>query len=193
MSAAVAKVEPAIKMEDFTALLDIMKQEVSKMSNQGNQSKPSPPCDLHCHFCSGGHFKNRCNILKEYICDGKCTICDDGHIALPGLITGKMFKDCLDEWLWQNPDPMPIPMTSSLLLNVFLDPVIASFQLMSDKHIHSLEKEPFTLHSCQEKGVCMQAQKARTRNRKRCILRTQGVRAFIHSTAIRGCHYQRNY
>ena len=67
MLAAVMKVEPTIKMEDFTALLDVMKQVVSKMGNQGNPSKPSPPHNLHCHFCSGGHFENSCDILKEYI------------------------------------------------------------------------------------------------------------------------------
>ena len=160
MSAAVAKAEPMIKTEDFTALLDVMKQVVSKTGNQGNQSKPSPPCDLHCHFCGRGHFKNSCNILKEYIHNGKCILHNDGHIALlgrcfiPGTITGKMFKDHLDKWLWQNPDSAPAPTTNSLLLDIFPNPVIASFQLMSDEHIHSLEKELFTLHSCQEKGVC---------------------------------------
>ena len=163
--AAVVKVEPTIKMEDFTTLLDIMKQAVSKMGNQGNQSKPSPPHDLHCHFCGRGHFKNSCNALKEYICDGKCILHDGGCIALPGrcfipgMIAGKMFKDHLDKWLWQNPDPTPTPTTNSLLLDVFPDPVTASFQIMSDECIHSLEKELFALCSHQEKGVRTQAQK----------------------------------
>ena len=158
-SAAITKVEPAIKTEDFTALLDVMKQAVSIMGNQGNQSKPSPPHDLHCHFCGGGHFKNSCDVLKEYICDGKCMLCDNGRIALPGgcfipgMIAGKMFKDHLNEWLWQNPDPAPATTTNSLLLDVFPDPVTASFQLMADDRIHSLEKELFALCSCQEKGV----------------------------------------
>ena len=165
-STAVTKVEPTIKTEDFTTLLDVMKQVVSKMGNQGNQSKPSPPRDLHCHFCSGGHFKNSCNILKEYIWDGKCILCNDGHIALlgrhfiPGMIAGKTFKDHLDEWLWQNPDPTPTPTTNSLLLDVFPNPITASFQLMADDCIHSLEKELFALCSRQEKGIHMWAQKA---------------------------------
>ena len=145
-------------MEDFTTLLDIMKQAVTKMGNQGNLGKPSPPCNLHCHFCSRGHFKNSCDVLKEYICD-------DGHIALlgghfiPGTIAGKTFKDYLDKWLWQNPDPAPAPMTNLLLLDIFPDPVTASFQLMSDECIHSLEMELFALHSHQEKGIHMRAQK----------------------------------
>ena len=132
-SAAVSKAEPAIKTEDFTALLDVMKQAVSKMGSQGNQSKSSPPHNLHCHFCGRGHFKNSCDILKEYICDGKCILHDDGRIALPGrhfipgTITGKTFKDHLDEWLWQNPDPAPATTTNSLLLDVFPDPVTTSF------------------------------------------------------------------
>ena len=164
--AAIAKVEPTIKTEDFTALLDVMKQAVSKMGNQGNQSKPSPPHNLHCHFCGGGHFKNSCNILKEYIRDGKCILCDDGCIALLGgcfilgMITGKTFKDCLNEWLQQNPDPVPAPTTNLLLLGVFPNPTTASFQHMSNECIHSFEKELFTLCSHQEKGICMWAQKA---------------------------------
>ena len=165
MSAAIVKVEPTIKTEDFTALLDVMKQAVSKMGNQGNQSKPSPPRDLCCYFCGRGHFKNSCDILKEYIHNSKCILCDDGHIALlgrhfiPGTIAGKMFKDYLNKWLWQNPDPAPAPTTNSLLLDVFPDPVTASFQLMSNECIHSLEKELFTLRSWQEKGVHIQSQK----------------------------------
>ena len=164
-SAAVIKAEPAIKKEDFTALLDVMKQGVSKMGNQGNQSKPSPPHDLCCHFSGRGHFKNSCNILKEYIWDGKCILRDDGCIALPGgrfipgTIAGKTFKDCLNEWHWQNPDPTPAPTTNSLLLDIFPDLVTASFQLTADDHIHSLEKELFALHSRQEKGICTRAQK----------------------------------
>ena len=166
MSSAITKAEPMIKTEDFTALLDVMKQAVSKMGNQGNQSKPSPPRNLHCHFCGIGHFNNSCNILKEYICNGKCILHKDGRIALPGgcfipgTIAGKMFKDHLDEWHQQNPDPTPATTTNSLLLDIFPNPVTASFQLMADDHIHSLEKELFALHSCQEKGVCTQAQKA---------------------------------
>ena len=160
-SAAVTKAEPAIKMEDFTTLLDVMKQAVSRMSSQGNQSKPSPPHNLHCHFCGRGHFKNSCDILKEYIHNGKCILRDDGRITLPGgrfilgTIAGKTFKDHLDEWLRQNPDPTPATTTNSLLLDVFPDPVTASFQLTADDCIHSLEKELFALRSHQEKGVHM--------------------------------------
>ena len=165
-TAAVVKVEPTIKTEDFTALLDVMKQMVSKMGNQCNQSKPSPIHNLHCHFCGGGHFKNSCDILKEYICDSKCILRDDGCIALPGrcfipgTIAGKTFKDNLDKWLGQNPDPSPTPMTNLLLLDIFPNPITASFQLMSNECIHSLKKELFALHSQQEKGVWTQAQKA---------------------------------
>ena len=136
-----------------------MKQAVSKMGSQGNQSKPSPPHDLHCHFCGGGHFKNSCDVLKEYIRDGKCMLRDDGCIALPGghfilgTIAGKTFKDRLDKWLQQNPDPVPTTTTNSLLLDVFPDPVTASFQLTADDHIHSLEKELFALRSRHEKGI----------------------------------------
>ena len=128
-----------------------MKQVVSKMGSQGNQSKPSPPRDLCCHLCGRGHFKNSCDVLKEYIRDSKCILRDDGCIALLGgcfilgTIAGKTFKDHLDKWLWQNPDPVPATTTNSLLLDVFPDPVTTLFQLMADDCIHSLEKELFAL------------------------------------------------
>ena len=100
----VAKTEPTIKSEDLSALIEIMKQIIVKLGNQGNQSKPSVPHDLCCHFCGGNHFKNSCDILKEYICNGKCMLRNDGCIALPGgcfipgSITCKWFKEHLDEW-----------------------------------------------------------------------------------------------
>ena len=166
MSTAITKVEPTIKTEDFTALLDVMNQAVSKTGNQGNQSKPSPPHNLCCHFCGRGHFKNSCGVLKEYIHDSKCILHNNGCIALPGwrfipgMIAGKTFKDRLYEWLWQNPDTTPVPTTNLLLLDVFPNPVTASFQLMADDRINSLEKELFALCSRQEKGICTWAQKA---------------------------------
>ena len=110
-------------------------------------------------FRSRGHFKNSCDVLKEYIRDSKCILRDDGRIALlgghfiPGTIAGKMFKDRLNEWLRQNPDPVPATTTNSLLLDVFPDPVTTSFQLTADDRIHSLEKELFALQSRQEKGI----------------------------------------
>ena len=108
-------------------------EAVTKIGNQGNQSKPSPLCNIHCHFCGGSHFKNSCDVLKEYICDSKCILHNDGCIALPGripgTIAGKTFKDHLDKLLGQNPDPSPTHMTNLLLLDIFPNPITASFQL----------------------------------------------------------------
>ena len=102
--ATVARPEPAVKSEELSALIDIMKQAVTKMGSQSSQSKPQTSRDLRCHFCSGNHFKNSCDLLKEYIHDGKCVLRNDSHIALPGgcfipgAIAGQWFKDRLDEW-----------------------------------------------------------------------------------------------
>ena len=162
----VAKTELTIKSEDLSALIEIMKQMIVKLGNQGNQSKPSTPHDLHCHFCGGNHFKNSCNILKEYIRDGKCMLHNDGRIALPGgrfipgSITGKWFKERLDEWYRQNPQPSST--TNSLLLGILLEPAAATFQLSSEECIQSLEKELFALRARQQdKGTRTRAQKAR--------------------------------
>ena len=143
-----------------------MKQMITNLSNQGNQSKPSAPCNLRCHFCRGGHFKNNCDILKEYIHDRKCTLCNDGCIALPGgcfipgSIAGKWFKERLDEWYRQNPQPSST--TNSLLLSVLLEPAAATFQLSLEECIQSLEKELFALCAHQQdRGTCTRVQKAR--------------------------------
>ena len=162
----VAKTEPTIKSEDLSALIEIMKQTIAKLSNQGNQSKSSAPRDLRCHFCGGNHFKNSCDILKEYIRDGKCMLRDDGRIALPGgrfipgSIAGKWFKERLDEWYRQNPQPSST--TNSLLLGVLPEPAAATFQLSSEECIQSLEKELFALRTRQQdKGTRTRVQKAR--------------------------------
>ena len=166
----VAKTEPTIKSEDLSALIEIMKQTIVKLGNQGNQSKPLAPCDLHCHFCGGNHFKNSCDILKEYIHDGKCMLHDNSHIALPGgrfipgSIASKWFKECLDEWYHQNPQPSST--TNLLLLGVLPEPAAATFQLSLKEHIQSLEKELFALCACQQDGVPAQEhRKPTTRNR----------------------------
>ena len=143
-----------------------MKQTIAKLGNQGNQSKPLAPRDLRCHFCGGNHFKNSCDILKEYIRDEKCMLRNDGRIALPGgrfipgSIAGKWFKERLDEWYRQNPQPSST--TNSLLLGVLPEPAAATFQLSLEERIQSLEKELFTLRTRQQdKGTRTRAQKAR--------------------------------
>ena len=104
-TAPVAKAEPT----KLATLIDMMKQAISKLSipsAPAPQAKPlaSAPHNHHCHFCGGDHWKSSCEVLKEYICDGKCILHDDGCIALPGgcfipgSVAGKTFRECLDKW-----------------------------------------------------------------------------------------------
>lgn len=164
-SVPVAKAEPTIKSEDLSVLIEIMKQTIAKLSNQGNQSKLLAPHNLCCHFCGGNHFKNNCDILKEYIHDGKCMLHEDSHIALPGgrfipgSIASKWFKECLDEWYRQNPPSSST--TNLLLLGILPEPAAVTFQLSSEEHIQSLKKELFALCAHQqERGTCARVQKA---------------------------------
>ena len=105
MTASVAKAEPT----GLTTLIDMMKQAISKLSMPSAlapQAKPPAlaPCDHRCHFCGGEHWKSSCEVLKEYVRDGKSILRDDGHITLPGghfipgSVAGKTFRECLDEW-----------------------------------------------------------------------------------------------
>ena len=144
--------KPAMKSEELSALIDMMKQAITKIRNQGAQAakpKPSGPHDYKCHFCGGDHFKSECDGLKEYIHDEKCILCDNGHVALPGgcfipgAITGKTFKEYINEWHHQNPSSTA--MTNSLLFGVLPEPTVSMFQLSADEHIKSLEKELFIL------------------------------------------------
>ena len=104
-TAPVAKAEPT----ELSTLIDMMKQAISKLgtpSALAPQVKPlaSAPRDHRCHFCGGDHWKSSCEVLKEYIRDGKCILRDDGRIALPGgrfipgSVAGKTFRERLDEW-----------------------------------------------------------------------------------------------
>ena len=167
MTASIAKAEPT----ELATLIDMMKQAISKL---GMPSAPAPqakpltlaPCDHHCHFCGDEHWKSSCKVLKEYIPDGKCILCDDSHIALPGghfipgSIAGKTFREHLDEWHRQN--LVSTLTANALLLDVSPNLTVGVLQLSSEERILSLEKELFALHACEPApGVQTQAQKAR--------------------------------
>ena len=67
-SISVAKAEPT----ELATLINIMKQAIAKLgmpSAPAPQVKPSAmaPCDLHCHFCGGEHWKSSCKVLKECV------------------------------------------------------------------------------------------------------------------------------
>ena len=167
MMAPVAKAEPT----KLTTVIDMMKQAISKLgmpSALAPQAKPpaSAPCDHHCHFCGGDHWKSSCEVLKEYIRDGKCILHDDGHITLPGgrfipgSIARKTFRERLDEWYQQN--PVSTLTANVLLLDVSPNPTVSILQLSSEERILSLEKELFALRAREPvPGVRTRAQKAR--------------------------------
>ena len=164
--ASVAKAEPT----ELAMLIDMMKQAISKLSTLSAlapQAKPpaSAPCDHHCHFCRGEHWKSSCEVLKKHICDGKCILRDDGCIVLPGgrfipdSIAGKTFREHLDEWHQQN--PVSTSTTNVLLLDVSPNLTVSILQLSSEECILSLEKELFTLRAREPApGVRTRAQKA---------------------------------
>ena len=152
----------------------MMKQAISKLSTPSApapQAKPpaSAPHDHHCHFCGGDHWKSSCEVLKEYVCDGKCILRDNGRIALPGgrfipgSVARKTFREHLDKWHRQN-------LVSTLTANVLLldmspHPTVGVLQLSSEEHILSLEKELFALHAREPApGVWTRSQNAHDPN-----------------------------
>ena len=152
MTASIAKAKPT----KLATLINMMKQAISKLSMLSAlapQAKPlaSAPHDHHCHFCGGEHWKSSFEILKEYVHDGKCILCDNGCIVLPGghfipgSITKKTFREHLDEWHQQN--LVSTSTANALLLDVSPNPTVGVLQLSSEEHTLSLEKELFTLHA----------------------------------------------
>ena len=154
--------------------IDVMKQAISKLSTPSApapHAKPlaSAPHDHRCHFCGGDHWKSSCEVLKEYVHDGKCILRNDGCIALPGgcfipgSIVGKTFRERLNEWHRQN--LVSTSTTNVLLLDVSPNPTVGVLQLSLEEHILSLEKELFALHAHEPaSGVEMRAQKAHNPN-----------------------------
>ena len=145
MMAPIAKAEPT----ELTTLIDMMKQAISKLgtlSAPAPQAKPpaSAPCDHRCHFCGGDHWKSSCEVLKEYVHDGKCILCDDGHITLPGgrfipgSVARKTFRERLDEWYQQN--PVSTSTANTLLLDVSPNPTVGILQLSSEERILSRKR-----------------------------------------------------
>ena len=169
-TAPIAKAKPT----ELTTLIDMMKQAISKLgtlSALAPQAKPPAlaPRDHRCHFCGGDHWKSSCEVLKEYIRDRKCILCDDGRIVLPGgcfipgSVAGKTFRERLDEWYRQN--LVSTSTANVLLLDVSPNPTVNVLQLSSEERILSLEKELFALRAHDlAPGVRMRAQKARDPN-----------------------------
>ena len=141
------------KPTKLTTLINMMKQAISKLGTPSPQAKPlaSAPCDHHCHFCGGDHWKSSCEVLKEYVCDRKCILHDDGRIVLPGghfipgSIAGKTFRGHLNKWYQQN--PVSTSTTNVLLLDVSPNPTVGILQLSSEERILYLKKELFSLHA----------------------------------------------
>ena len=164
-TASIAKAKPT----KLTTLIDMMKPPISKLgtlSALAPQAKPpaSALCDHHCHFCGGEHWKSSCEVLKEYIHDGKCILCNNGCITLPGghfipgSIAGKTFRERLDKWHCQNLASTSI--ANALLLDLLPKPTVGVLQLSLEEHILSLEKELLALRAHEPgRGVQTQAQK----------------------------------
>ena len=83
-----------------------------------------------------------------------------GGCFIPGSITGKTFRERLDEWHRQN--PVSTSTANALLLDVSPNLTVGVLQLSSAEHILSLEKELFALRAHEPApGVQMRAQRAR--------------------------------
>ena len=108
-------------------------------------------------------------MLKEYIHDGKCMLCDDGQITLPGgcfipsTVTGKTFREHLDEWHHLN--PVSTSTINALLLGMSPNSTVGILQLSLEECILSIKKELFALCAHElAPGVQTQAQKAHDPN-----------------------------
>lgn len=113
--------EPSVKTEDLTNFLDKFAQTLIKaLAPVTQQNAPSssafrPPYQRlgesdKCHFCGqAGHMLMQCEIVEQFIRDGKIRRNAENKIVLPGgayvprIIPGNYLGERVDEWHRRNP------------------------------------------------------------------------------------------
>ena len=123
-TSATAALAPEIKTEDLVAILEwltdsfikaIVTQNIMHNHTQLTGRGPWPPRNpqMGCTFCGlVKHFIKSCNVVEEYMRQGKVRRNVDGKVVLttgtfvPRDIVGRYLKDHVDEWHKRNPSQL---------------------------------------------------------------------------------------
>jgi hypothetical protein len=163
----------SVKTEDINAILDKFASTLLKvLTPQIAQSTRRPPngqpSERHnsCNFCGSlDHFMRDCELVMQYIRDGKIKRNTEGKIILstgafiPRTIMGKWMKDHVDEWHRQNPNQIAMghitsnttPSTEQLMYEIHSttpsteSTSTSNYQLSTDDRIAMLEHELYAL------------------------------------------------
>jgi hypothetical protein len=122
---------PSIKTEALSTFLDQFARTLVQALRPGqlssststmprNDSTNIRPSHSNCNFCGiPGHFLNSCQVVEQYIREGKCRRSPEGRIILPGggsiprNISGDWIKDRIDEYHKRNTGQIVIGQLSS--------------------------------------------------------------------------------
>ena len=159
---AVASPEPAVKVESIATLFSELTKTLIDVINSKNAYQ-RPPRDAstrqtNCNFCDGQHYIRECQIVEEYIRQGKCRRNQDGKVVLPsGIfvpreIPGTLLAERIDEWHKRFPNQLA---AASLLHTVAREVLAApaikdavrSYTLTEDERIASLRAEEYNLRA----------------------------------------------
>lgn len=175
-------------LTEFTkTIVDAIKQantqprSASMPMNRGGQVN-----SLACNFCGGEHFIRECDLVAEYVKEGKCRRNVEGKVVLPSgayvprEIPGKNIRERCDEWHRRNPGQLASgTMFNAVVLPTPTNPnpqaltfsksddnsIVSTHQLSAADRIAALEAEIYSLKAKGQprkfEGMRTRAQRAR--------------------------------
>lgn len=164
--------EPAIKVENFGAIIAEFTKTMAEILNQtrGRNNYGSSSRSVDCNMCGGAHYIKDCPVVDEYVAAGKCRRNIEGKVVLstgayvPREIPGTLLQERIDEWHRRYPGQLA---TATLIHTIDKSLLYApqpTYQLSSTDRIAHLESELYALKARRSNFVPLprtRAQKAR--------------------------------
>ena len=167
--------EPAIKMENFSAILAELNRTIAELANQtrNRNNYGSSSRNVSCNMCGGDHYIRECKVVDEYIAAGKCRRNIEGKVVLstgayvPREIPGTLLSERIDEWHRRFPGQLAAATLIHTIDKDLLYPPQPTYQLTSSDRIAHLEAELYALKTRRSTFVPIvrtRAQAARSTN-----------------------------
>ena len=171
-----------IKKEDLASLFsEFTKTLVGALSQNHGSNSRQPNSNfaraLACLMCDGPHLVAACQVVTQYIKEGKCRRNHEGKVVLstgafvPREIPGKNLQERIDEWHKRNPNQLAaaslfnaVDLSTNKAVTLSPTDLDISFQLSTDDRIASLEAEIYNLRNKKNiapPGMRTRAQKAK--------------------------------